>query len=62
MTHRKDPGAKSDESFPQASGALPGKRAYEPPELIEWGSIRDLTQGTKSGKKDFPKAGGSTGV
>ncbi|HTQ81299.1 MAG TPA: lasso RiPP family leader peptide-containing protein [Thermoanaerobaculia bacterium] len=43
-------------------GTCPEKRAYEAPELTEWGSIRDLTQGTKSGKKDFPKAGGSTGV
>lgn len=38
------------------------KKAYETPELIEWGSILDLTQGAKQGFEDFPKTGGTKGV
>lgn len=28
------------------------KKAYEPPELIEWGTIRDLTLGKGGGQLD----------
>ena len=38
------------------------KKAYSAPELIEWGTILELTHGTKSSFQDFPKAGGSKGV
>lgn len=36
------------------------RRPYSPPELQEWGSIQDLTQGgVVFGNNDFPKKGGS---
>ncbi len=37
------------------------RRPYSSPELQEWGSIQDLTQGTAVlfGNNDFPKKGGS---
>lgn len=38
------------------------RKPYSSPELIEWGNILEITQGTKSGFKDFPLKGGSTGV
>lgn len=48
--------AKREESFPPRGG----RRSYVPPELQEWGSIRELTLGgTTFGKNDFPKKGGS---
>lgn len=38
----------------------PGRRRYVPPELQEWGSILELTQGGVTlGKNDFPKKNGS---
>lgn len=38
------------------------KKTYVSPELQEWGSIQDLTQGTGVGGQDFPKKGGSRPV
>jgi len=36
------------------------KKTYASPEIQEWGSILDLTQGGVSfGKNDFPKKNGS---
>lgn len=36
------------------------RRSYASPELLEWGSILELTQGgTTLGKNDFPKKNGS---
>ena len=36
------------------------RRPYSSPELQEWGSIQDLTQGSVFfGSNDFPKKGGS---
>jgi hypothetical protein len=41
-----------------SEGAL--KKAYQSPELQEWGSIQELTQGGDTlGKNDFPKKNGS---
>lgn len=38
----------------------PGRRLYTSPELQEWGSILELTQGGNTlGKNDFPKKNGS---
>jgi len=36
-----------------------GRKPYTSPELQEWGSIQDLTQGILQGIQDFPKKGGS---
>jgi len=36
-----------------------GKKVYKPPQLLEWGSITDLTQGPLQGTKDFPLKGGT---
>lgn len=33
------------------------RKAYVTPDLREWGSIRDLTQGGKIGFEDIPKGG-----
>lgn len=39
------------------------KRVYESPNLIDWGSIGDLTHGPdKLGTKDFPVKGGTRGT
>ena len=38
------------------------KRPYRSPQLTEWGSILDLTQGAGSGTEDFPFVGGTKGV
>ena len=35
----------------------PRKKAYRTPELTEWGSILDLTEGPTGGLVDFPGAG-----
>jgi hypothetical protein len=35
------------------------RKPYESPELQEWGSILDLTQGLGQGFADLPKKGGS---
>lgn len=37
------------------------KKSYSNPELIEWGSINDLTQGVLSGTADAPSKGGTGG-
>ena len=37
-----------------------GKKAYRRPELLEWGSILDLTQGGKGGLDDFPPSATGT--
>lgn len=42
----------------EASSRL--KKAYVTPELQEWGSIADLTQGGKAGLEDFPKTASGT--
>ena len=42
--------------------ASPRKKAYVTPELQEWGSITDLTQGGKAGLEDFPKTASGTRV
>ena len=44
------------------AGAVAPKKAYTSPELIDWGCVREITQGVKAGNKDFPLAGGSKGV
>ncbi len=33
------------------------KKAYQSPSLVEWGDIRDLTQGTDQGLEDVPEGG-----
>jgi len=44
---------------PQAGSAdNPLKKTYLSPEVQDWGSIQDLTQGAGFGT-DFPKKGGS---
>lgn len=45
---------------PERDSDLPGRRFYVSPELQEWGSILELTQGGNTlGKNDFPKKNGS---
>ena len=40
-----------------------GKKIYESPRLVEWGSLTDLTHGAQfAGKADFPFKGGTRGV
>ena len=38
------------------------KKKYSPPRLIEWGDLRDFTQGAVAGFEDFPALGGTSGV
>jgi len=40
----------------------PAKKIYRTPELIEWGSLAELTRGDLSGFQDFPLDGGSEAV
>jgi len=35
------------------------RKPYQRPELIEWGSLTDLTRGPASGLQDLPFDGGS---
>jgi hypothetical protein len=35
------------------------KKIYESPEIYEWGTITDLTQGLKLGGHDVPVKGGT---
>ena len=36
------------------------RKPYQKPDLIEWGSLADLTRGPDSGLHDLPMDGGST--
>lgn len=45
-----------------AARAEAGGRPYRKPQIEEWGSLADLTQGAKSGFEDFPGSGGTQGV
>lgn len=47
---------------PQGTAPRPRKRVYVTPELQDWGSIADLTQGGKAGLEDFPKQVSGTRV
>ena len=40
----------------------PEKKTYVSPELQEWGSVIDLTQGKKIQLQDSPAKGGSSGI
>ncbi len=52
-----------DESYQSDGGARNLRRPYTSPELQEWGSIQELTQGgNTSGENDLPKKGGSEPV
>jgi hypothetical protein len=42
---------------PEPPGSAPTKRAYAKPQLIEYGSIAKLTQGTMTKQADTPAAG-----
>jgi len=42
-----------------SEGQMTEKKPYRTPKLTEWGLIRDLTQGVKSGTQDYPAAGGT---
>ena len=35
------------------------RRPYEPPQLIAWGSLTDLTRGAINGLQDLPLDGGT---
>jgi hypothetical protein len=35
------------------------RKPYQKPDLIEWGSLADLTRGLASGFQDLPAGGGS---
>lgn len=51
---------REDDEWQTDSGESRMKRPYSSPELQEWGSIQDLTQGgVVFGKGDFPLKGGS---
>ena len=42
------------------TGGFAGRRPYDSPRLIEWGSLADLTRGPFSGLDDLPLDGGTT--
>jgi hypothetical protein len=50
-----------DDLAPGETAAGPQKKkTYSSPQLLEWGSITDLTHGQPfTGNNDFPKKGGS---
>lgn len=52
---------RDDSLQPVRDSEIPGRRRpYASPEIQEWGSILDLTQGGVTfGKNDFPKKNGS---
>lgn len=50
------------EIHPSPEAPVPRKKAYVSPELQEWGSIVDLTQGKKAQLQDVPGKGGSGSV
>ena len=39
-----------------------GKKRYEPPQLLEWGSLTDLTSGKFTENQDLPFKGGTRHV
>ena len=43
-------------------GEARAKKEYHSPQLVDWGSITDLTQGILAGSKDFPLKGGTRPV
>lgn len=57
-------GSMNPQSFePKApKGTAPRKKVYVRPELRDWGSIADLTQGGKAGLEDFPQHASGTRV
>jgi hypothetical protein len=55
MERRKADGKQVIGSVPTASGEG-AKKPYRAPELVEWGSIGDLTKG---GEGKFPDGGGA---
>lgn len=52
-----DPGSEG-----QHPSEVLAKKTYVSPELQEWGSVIDLTQGKKAQLSDAPGKGGSVGV
>jgi hypothetical protein len=57
MAKREQDLVKAQE--PEVEGRT--KQEYQSPELIEWGTILELTQSGQAGTQDLPTAGG-TGV
>src|SRR5262245_55519499 len=60
MDHTIDPSteARTSSGTTLPTGDRTMKRAYQPPALIEYGSIAELTQGALSKKGDFGPVGG----
>ncbi|MEA2563809.1 MAG: hypothetical protein QOH06_5313 [Acidobacteriota bacterium] len=60
MKKDQHPGPGSESQRP--SEAPVQKKTYISPELQEWGSVVDLTQGKKAQLQDSPAKGGSPGI
>ena len=54
---KQEPRLEITDAAPQATE--PCRRPYRKPELLEWGSIVDLTAGGLNAPGDFPFGGGS---
>ena len=61
MKKDQPPGPGSASQRPSEAPAF-AKKVYVSPELQEWGSVIDLTQGKKIELQDAPGKGGSGGV
>ena len=59
MTYRSQ---KTERAVGPFKSAPRRKKSYRSPELVEWGSILDLTQGIKGGFEDGLFMGGTQGV
>ncbi len=51
--------SRSAEKPDLASAGEGERRPYAPPELIEWGSLLELTRGPDQETQDFPMVGGT---
>jgi len=58
---RKD-GASSQECGDDQAPRADGKKKYEPPHLLEWGSLTELTSGKLAQNQDAPFKGGTRQV
>ncbi len=56
---QNDPSNTLQENDSEQSGRAARKKPYSAPELVEWGSIADLTQGPFNQPGDFPAKGGT---
>ncbi|MBJ7597808.1 MAG: hypothetical protein DLM67_11325 [Candidatus Nephthysia bennettiae] len=53
----KPEGAKQGMARPREEGATQQRRPYEPPHLVAFGHVRELTAGKNPGFSDFSTSG-----